>query len=106
MGGTGFDANPDDLRSAASKILDAVGDTVSDALGNMPSGGDVYGHDGLHGAVSEFCATVQKAVQIMQGDVEGAGAALGKAAGSYASSDEGALGLIQTQQGVLGGGNG
>ncbi|MGH3757842.1 hypothetical protein [Actinophytocola sp.] len=95
MDGFGFDVIPDDLHTAASGIDDAVGQ-IGAAIVREIGGGTDYGHDGLHGALTEFLSATHGHLDGCQREAGMAGAALRMNSGTYTGTDG-------RQAGVFGG---
>ena len=55
MDGPGFHVEVGVLESAAAGIRQSVADQKGSALEDLDAGSATYGHDGLHGAMENFC---------------------------------------------------
>jgi hypothetical protein len=86
MDGFGFDVIPDDLHTAATGIEDAVGG-IGDAIVREIGGGADYGHDGLHGALSEFLSATHGHIEGCQRDAGVGSQALRADSGTYTGTD-------------------
>jgi hypothetical protein len=86
MDGFGFDVIPEDLHTAASGIEDAVG-RIGGAIVHEIGGGADYGHDALHGALTEFLSATHGHIEGCQRDAGVAGEALRGNSGTYTGTD-------------------
>jgi hypothetical protein len=86
MDGFGFDVIPEHLHTAASGIEAAV-NQISDAVVHEVGGGADYGHEGLHGAVTEFLSATQGHIQGCQRDAGIGAQALRMDSGTYSGTD-------------------
>ncbi|TWP52137.1 hypothetical protein FKR81_11180 [Lentzea tibetensis] len=81
---TGFGAVPEELRAAAKKIGDTVGQ-ATDCGWNGPSGD--YGHPGVASSWDEFIRDLRKHVDFLKGKAEEFGTGLVDAARVYVETD-------------------
>ncbi|HEY7593279.1 MAG TPA: hypothetical protein VH969_09005 [Actinophytocola sp.] len=79
----GYRVEPQELRTAANGIGDAIAKADDTNLEEVPGKGDAYGHGKVSSAVSNFCTTWELAKQILQQRSASAGEALEGAAGVY-----------------------
>jgi hypothetical protein len=84
--GFGFDVVPDDLHTAASGIADAVGEIGAGVAAEIGGGAD-YGHDGLHGALTEFVSATHGHIEGCHHDAGQASEALRMNSGTYTGTD-------------------
>jgi hypothetical protein len=84
--GFGFGVVPDDLHTAASGIDDAVGQ-LGDAVVREIGGSANYGHEGLHGALTEFLSATHGHIEGCQRDAGIGSNALRLNAGTYTGTD-------------------
>ncbi len=93
MDGFGFDVIPDDLHTAASSIENAVG-RLGRAFVEEVGGGADYGHDGLHGALTELLSATRGHIDGCRRDAGLAGEALRLNSGTYTGTDGNAAGVF------------
>jgi hypothetical protein len=95
MDGFGFDVIPEHLHTAATGIDDAVG-RIGDAIVREVGGGADYGHEGLHGALTEFLTATHGHIEGCRRDAGIGSEALRANSGTYTGTDG-------RQAGVFGG---
>lgn len=84
----GYRVEPDQLRTAADGIGDAIAAADDTNLEEVPGKGDAYGDDKVSGAVTSFCTTWELAKQILQQRSASAGEALEGAAKVYEEQED------------------
>lgn len=89
MDGLGFHVDLDAVEAAARGIRDTIRDHDSIEVRNICGAVELYGHTGLHGAFSDFCARWNDGIDQLVDDVGIIGESLSAAAASYRSVDEG-----------------
>jgi hypothetical protein len=72
----GYRVEPEQLRTAAKGIGDAIGGADDTNLEEIPGKGAAYGHDKVSAAMKSFCTTWELAKQILQQRSASAGDAL------------------------------
>ncbi|MCP2252027.1 Excreted virulence factor EspC, type VII ESX diderm [Prauserella aidingensis] len=85
---SGYDVDPEELRSAARSIDTAVGKADDVKLEGLVGSKEAFGHGGVATALTEFCTTWQLATGLLQESGRGAGQSLDGAAGTYEQADE------------------
>ena len=83
----GFHVDLDALEGAARDIRDTIRDRNSIDVRDICGAAELYGHAGLHGAFSDFCARWSEGIDLLVGDAGIIGESL-LAAESYRSVDE------------------
>lgn len=84
-GMTGFGAVPEELKAAAHRIGETVGQATDCGWG--PPSGD-YGHPGVAAGWEQFIRDLEKHVKFLQGKAEEFGTGLVAAAREYLDADE------------------
>jgi hypothetical protein len=79
----GYRVGPEQLRTAASGIGDAIGAADDTNLESIPGASAAYGHAKVNAALTSFCTTWELAKQILQQRSAAAGDALVDDAGVY-----------------------
>lgn len=88
MDGLDFHVDLDALEGAARGIRDTIRDRDSIEVRDICGAAELYGHAGLHGAFSDFCARWSEGIALLVGDAGIIGESLSAAAESYRSVDE------------------
>ncbi|MEC3981464.1 type VII secretion target [Amycolatopsis sp. H20-H5] len=86
-----FEVDPEDLRGAASAIAGTVAGVSGLRFGDVTGNGAVYGHAGVSGALEDFCAKKETAVDALRDQAVYHAKALRAAAKSYYEQDHHAL---------------
>lgn len=94
----GYQVVPEQLRSAANEITDAVESADGMALETIPGRKASYGHAGVAESLSYFCATWDLATQSLQQYVQSAAETLRSAAGQYEQQDSDAAAAVHTAE--------
>jgi hypothetical protein len=79
----GYHVEPEQLRTAANGIGDAIGAADDTNLEDIPGKSGAYGHAKLNAALTSFCTTWELAKQLLQERSAEAGEALVADAGVY-----------------------
>lgn len=96
MDGFGFGVIPEHLHTAASSIDDAVSQ-IGDAIVQEVGGGADYGHDGLHGALTEFLSATHGHIEGCQREAGVGSEALRMNSGTYTGTDGRTAGVFGGQ---------
>jgi hypothetical protein len=100
MDGPGFHVEVGVLESAAAGIRQSVADQKGSALEDLDASSATYGHDGLHGAMENFCDRWNEGLDILIKDADAIGDILDKVAQAYRQADAAAAGRLTTDPGV------
>lgn len=88
MEGPGFHVDLDALEAAASGIRDTIRDRDSIEVSDICGPAELYGHNGLHGAFSDFCDRWSEGVDQLVEDAGLISESLSAVAQNYRSVDE------------------
>lgn len=88
MGGPGFHVDIDALEAASRGIRDTIRDRDSIEVRDICGAAEVYGHAGLHGAFSDFCARWSEGIDQLVEDAGIVGESLSAAAQNYRAVDD------------------
>ena len=83
MDGPGFHVEIDALESASTSMAEIVHDQNSFALRGLCGEPPLYGHDGVHSALGEFCGRWSVGLDALSDRAGDLGDLLGKAAKAY-----------------------
>ncbi|WP_329072549.1 hypothetical protein [Amycolatopsis sp. NBC_01480] len=83
MDGPGFHVEVDVLESASTSMGEIVHDQSSFQLRGLCGEPPLYGHDGVHGALAEFCGRWSVGLDALADRAGDLGDLLGKAAKAY-----------------------
>jgi hypothetical protein len=86
--GPGFHVNVDKVAKAGSGISQAVKDQDNFELRGLCGDSDLYGHQGLHDALMDFCVRWSDGLDVLTDDAGAIGDALTKAADAYRGIDD------------------
>ncbi|MGW4941858.1 hypothetical protein ACWEOZ_09745 [Actinoplanes sp. NPDC004185] len=100
MDGPGFHVDIDALERAADGIVRTVDDQRRSQLENAGGSADVYGDEGLHGALTNFCDRWSDGLDLLTEDARTVGDILSRAAKAYRAVDSTAAARLPTDPGV------
>lgn len=86
--GPGFHVDVDKVAEAGSGISRAVKDQDNFQLRGLCGDSDLYGHDGVHGALMDFCVRWSEGLDVLTDDAGAIGEALTNAANAYRGIDD------------------
>jgi hypothetical protein len=92
--GPGFHADVGALQTAADNISASVADQRGAALDQVDRGADAYGHDGVHGAMENFCDRWSAGLDLLLEDAGTIADLLGQVARAYRDADAAAAGRL------------
>ncbi|MEV5721471.1 hypothetical protein AB0L41_47095 [Amycolatopsis mediterranei] len=87
------------MEEAANGIKRSVTDQSSFELRDLCGDTRLYGHDGLHNSLMNFCIRWSDGLDILTDDADAIGDVLTKAAAAYRATDSAAAGSLTTDPG-------
>jgi hypothetical protein len=87
MDGPGFHVDVSALDEASSGITQSVADQKSSELEDLCRDEQTYGHDGVHGALKNFCDRWNDGLDLLTEDAKAIGDTLGQVARAYRTTD-------------------
>ncbi|MTD55294.1 hypothetical protein GKO32_15100 [Amycolatopsis sp. RM579] len=88
MNSPGFRVDADKVAEAGNGISRSVKDQDNFELRGLCGESDLYGHQGLHDALMDFCVRWSDGLDVLTGDGGAIGSALTKAADAYRGIDD------------------
>jgi len=99
MDGPGFHVDIDALERASDGIIRTVDEQKRSQLEDVGGGAEVYGDEGLHGALTNFCDRWSDGLDLLTEDARTVGDILGRAAKAYRAVDSAAAARLTTDPG-------
>jgi hypothetical protein len=100
LDGPGFHVDVDSVDEAAMGITQSVQDQENFQLRGLCGDARLYGHAGLHDALTEFCVRWSDGLDTLTEDAAAIGDTLSRAAQVYRAVDETAAGSLRSDPGV------
>ncbi|WP_346056625.1 hypothetical protein [Amycolatopsis dongchuanensis] len=104
--GSGFSVDVDAVAEAATGITQSVSDQRSFHLRDLCGDSGLYGHQGVHDALMDFCVRWSDGLDVLTDDADRIGETLTKVVAAYRGTDEATartLGADPAQEVVDGG---
>lgn len=99
MDGPGFHVEVDVLESASTSMGEIVHDQSSFQLRGLCGEPPLYGHDGVHGALAEFCGRWSVGLDALADRAGDLGDLLGKAAKAYRAAEHSNIAALKDDPG-------
>lgn len=99
MDGPGFHVEVDVLESASTSMGEIVHDENSFQLRGLCGEPPLYGHDGVHGALAEFCGRWSVGLDALADRAGDLGDLLGKAAKAYRAAEHSNIAALKDDPG-------
>lgn len=97
--GPGFHVDVGKVEEAANGIKRSVTDQSSFELRDLCGDTSLYGHDGIHNALMNFCVRWSDGLDILTDDADAIGNVLTRAAAAYQVTDSAAAGSLTADPG-------
>jgi hypothetical protein len=94
MDGPGFHVDVDRVEEAARGITESTRDQDNFELDDLCGPAEMYGHDGVHEALEEYCDRWSEGLDLLTEDAAAIGDALSQVAAAYRAVDESAAGSL------------
>jgi hypothetical protein len=97
--GPGFHVDVGKVEEAANGIKTSVTDQSSFELRGLCGDTSLYGHDGIHNSLMNFCVRWSGGIDTLTDDADSISDVLTKAAAAYRTADSAAAGSLTTDPG-------
>lgn len=97
VSGPGFSVEPDVLAEASARMAEIVADQDALELTDLNGAAEAYGHPGVAAAFGTYCDRWSVGLDALCDRARAMGHALGAAAATYRSDDEGVRRLLDRQ---------